>query len=339
MDEKNKDMKKISWCWWIIIMVVLISSGVKAQDFYFSQFYASPLTLNPALGGLTPGNIRIAANYRNQNASLVPFTTYAASLEGKILKNKLVHDIMAAGIVVVRDELYNKSVNNTLLMFSWSYHNRISANDYLAAGLQGGLFQHYLNMNAFQYPEQWDPVTGSPSRPVTEQFQDMNVLLPDINLGLMWYHYLPSDASVFLGGSVFHLTQPKEKFLNTTGMIPRRYVVHGGSRFMLDKKVSLIPNAIVMRQQKATQFIMGTTLEYRTAATTAFKTGGWFRYKDVMILFMGMELKGIEVGVSYDFVVSQKYFGQNKGAIEISAIFTSAFKNKASLQNNPGLRF
>jgi len=52
-----------------------------AQDPIFSQFYANPLYLNPALAGsaLTP---RLTLNYRNQWPSLdANFVTYGASYD------------------------------------------------------------------------------------------------------------------------------------------------------------------------------------------------------------------------------------------------------------------
>ena len=37
-----------------------------AQDPHFSQFFSSPMTLNPAFTGKFNGQVRAAANYRNQ---------------------------------------------------------------------------------------------------------------------------------------------------------------------------------------------------------------------------------------------------------------------------------
>jgi type IX secretion system PorP/SprF family membrane protein len=257
----------------------------------------------------------------------------------KILKNKLEKDVFSVGVVVVRDELYNKSVSNTVAMFSTAYHDRIAENDYLAAGLQGGLYQRYLDMNAFTYPEQWNPNTGMASNSVTEQFQDMNAALFDMNLGLIWYHYIGKSSSVFLGGSVFHLTQPKAEYLNSAGMIPRRYVIHGGTRMSLDNNFSIIPNIILMRQDQATDVVLGTTVEYRTGNGNAIKTGGWFRFSDTFSFYMGMEFQGVEIGASYDFNSIEKYLGQNKGGVEFSLIFNSFYKKNVSLKGNPGLVF
>ena len=54
-----------------IIFVMLVSSfllpvTIRAQDPAFSQFFASPLTLNPALTGKFSGVVRVAGNYRDQ---------------------------------------------------------------------------------------------------------------------------------------------------------------------------------------------------------------------------------------------------------------------------------
>ena len=46
----------------LTVCVALVST-VNAQDPNFSQFFASPLTLNPALTGKFDGTFRVAGNY------------------------------------------------------------------------------------------------------------------------------------------------------------------------------------------------------------------------------------------------------------------------------------
>ena len=50
----------------ILFLSVAVANTATAQDPNFSQFFASPLTLNPALTGKFDGVYRIAGNYRNQ---------------------------------------------------------------------------------------------------------------------------------------------------------------------------------------------------------------------------------------------------------------------------------
>src|SRR5437773_11610100 len=67
-----------------------LAIGVSAQDPNFSQFFASPLTLNPALTGKFDGLYRVAGNYRNQWPTIFnAYTTYTASFDAGILKNRI----------------------------------------------------------------------------------------------------------------------------------------------------------------------------------------------------------------------------------------------------------
>ncbi len=50
----------------IAIGLLLGVSSVNAQDIHFSQFFASPLNLNPATTGVLSCDMRFSAIYRNQ---------------------------------------------------------------------------------------------------------------------------------------------------------------------------------------------------------------------------------------------------------------------------------
>ncbi|HNM24595.1 MAG TPA: type IX secretion system membrane protein PorP/SprF, partial [Saprospiraceae bacterium] len=50
---------------------IVLAVAVQAQDIHFSQFYMSPLNLNPAMTGVMNCNHRIVANYRNQWSSIL----------------------------------------------------------------------------------------------------------------------------------------------------------------------------------------------------------------------------------------------------------------------------
>ncbi|MFM8373256.1 MAG: type IX secretion system membrane protein PorP/SprF, partial [Bacteroidota bacterium] len=57
----------------IVIFTLFISflGELKAQDPRFSQYYASPWNLNPAMTGLFNGSWRITGNYRDQWGSFL----------------------------------------------------------------------------------------------------------------------------------------------------------------------------------------------------------------------------------------------------------------------------
>ena len=69
--------------------MVVSSITMYAQDVHFSQFYQTPLFVNPALTGAFSGNQRLILNYKDQWTSFgSPFKTYAFQFDASILKKK-----------------------------------------------------------------------------------------------------------------------------------------------------------------------------------------------------------------------------------------------------------
>ena len=71
----------------IFISALCLSTLCGAQDIHFSQFYMSPLNLNPAMTGVMNCTQRFVANYRNQWASVLKadaYTTYSVSYDQKL---------------------------------------------------------------------------------------------------------------------------------------------------------------------------------------------------------------------------------------------------------------
>ena len=78
----NNLVSKIS-----VVLFVLSTMIVSAQDIHFTQFYMSPLNLNPALTGVMNCKTRMVANYRNQWAAVLAanaYNTYSVSYDQKI---------------------------------------------------------------------------------------------------------------------------------------------------------------------------------------------------------------------------------------------------------------
>src|SRR5436190_23901181 len=102
----------------LLILFNIICISVNSQDFHFSQFYNSPLSLNPALTGIYDfgywGNdLRFVCNYRDQWRSIpsnylstpVPFKTTSFSSDAKIRSARyLDRDFIGVGIMFFSDK-------------------------------------------------------------------------------------------------------------------------------------------------------------------------------------------------------------------------------------------
>src|SRR6478609_983154 len=89
-----------------VSVCLVLGFGAVAQDPNFSQFFASPLTLNPALTGKFDGVFRIAGNYRNQWPTISnAYNTKTVSLDFGVMKNSLPDiDQMGVGILGITDD-------------------------------------------------------------------------------------------------------------------------------------------------------------------------------------------------------------------------------------------
>src|SRR5215212_889052 len=112
-----------------------------AQSFHFSQFYSTPLLVNPASTGATGGPYRFAANYRSQwKNEGSPYTTFTASGDGHILTESLpAGNVLGLGLTFLNDKALDGVVQTNSLSLSTGYHIALDAENFqnIGVGFQG----------------------------------------------------------------------------------------------------------------------------------------------------------------------------------------------------------
>ena len=316
-------MKKLIFT---LLAGVAVFTG-KAQDIHFSQFYASPLTLNPGMTGISPGDFRIIANFRNQWTSVTdPFLTSSLSFDMKAYKFRGSKDFVGAGAVIVNDGSSVSTLRTLRFMASGAYHKALdfNGNHFLTVGLQVGLVQKGLGNN-ISFPNQWDEATGFDPNSGGEAQLRNNIGYGDFQTGLMYYGFLPDrKSSIFGGAAIFHLAKPNESFIpGYKERIHRRLVTHAGSRFALNDQWTVIPDVVLMFQSSAREINIGSSVSYKISASADespnIKGGAWYRFGDAVILMGGVEIQNWIAGISYDINVSSlSEVSKYRGAFEFS---------------------
>src|SRR5947208_7152692 len=174
-------------CTCAILIAALFSH---AQDPNFSQFFVSPLTLNPALTGKFDGAFRVAGNYRNQWPTINnAFTTATVSVDGAILKNRIPEfDQFGVGIMAFSDKSGNGVLQNNYLALSTAYHKALDENGYnqIGLGFQGTYVNKRLDVTKVKFEDQ---LTANGFTGVTSELfsqEDLNVSYFDMNLGFLY---------------------------------------------------------------------------------------------------------------------------------------------------------
>jgi type IX secretion system PorP/SprF family membrane protein len=129
-------LKRILSISFFLFFVIEISV---AQDLHFSQFFTSPISLNPAKTGLFNGDWRIGANYKNQWYN-IPITYNTASVFADAAFGEKRNSFLkkaGAGIYLAQDGAGDGNLATTKIQLSGAYHQVLDYNEmyYLSGGL------------------------------------------------------------------------------------------------------------------------------------------------------------------------------------------------------------
>jgi type IX secretion system PorP/SprF family membrane protein len=316
------------------IAMMLVKSAT-AQDVHFTQYFTSPLTLNPAMTGLVSEDLRFAANYRNQWSSVSPhpYTTGTISFDIAMLKGKLPEgDAMGLGILGLYDKSGAGALTNTTVGLSLAYHKAFGRDrmQHISLGVQGYLVQKTLDFAQLTFEDQFNPTTGYLAFPTHEYFSKATISYSDFNGGLMYSGRVADHVTAYIGYSYYHLTQPTESFLDDPSKIHSRQTGYLGGAFDMNENTVLYASALYQSQASATEVLLGTAvgfilnpghdMEYQK--NTIFYLGGWYRYGDAVSPYVAIEWAKMRLGVTYDVNVSQfTPATKSLGGFELSALF------------------
>ncbi|MCK9301612.1 MAG: PorP/SprF family type IX secretion system membrane protein [Bacteroidales bacterium] len=269
---------------------------MKAQDPAFSQFYACPVYINPALTGNVEG-ARVGINYRNQWPGISAFNTYSITYEQNI------SSINSGVGIQVMGYQSDAIINNYYAMASYSYDLQVARDFNIRAGIAGGVKMNTLNANNIVLP---DGTSGTTS----EGIESYNDIVSDFALGL----YCSYSNMVYGGFSASHVTMPREGvyFYGDDGLeqssdrLAIKYICHAGGIIPLDRSGDfyISPNVLFQKQSEYNQINIGvySCMKLLTVGLW-YKSNIWFNNTNTHVIcgLVGVTYNNFSVGYSYDF--------------------------------------
>jgi type IX secretion system PorP/SprF family membrane protein len=323
--------------------LLLFSGKMAAQDPHFSQFFAAPTVVNPALNGVFDGKYRISANYRDQWASILgsnPFRTYSVSTDWRFNTNRNNYLCVSGGML--RDQAGESNFSLTTGNLGLSYIQQLAGggrhssgpDQFLVVGFQGGFGQNTVDWSNLWFSRQFDKNAEKPDFTAGngEGNQDnKNTLFPDMNAGLLYYAVFDENKYIYFGGAMHHINAPAISFLgNKNETLYRRWTGNIGGQVPISNQLSVLPAAILMKQGPAFQTNLGANIRYSNGDKNdlALRAGMFTRLgnklkkgtsMDALIVVAMLELNRLTVGLSYDVNVSTLQRATNsRGAFEVS---------------------
>ena len=316
------------------LFMLLVSGSLCSQDIHFSQYWAAPVAMNPALTGKFNGIIRGTFNYRNQwfiiptQNSSAPFQTYQASVDAPIQSERLGNNKFGIGGYFYNDRAGDGALTTNAGMISISYHQSVDryGRSHLSFGLQGGIFAKQLRPGDLIFESQlegfgWNKALNNGEPNLSAQSK----ITPDVTVGAL-FSSRPKDRFAYnFGFSLHHVAEPKESFLgNEDNRLHRRYVVHGGCEISAgyDNQWTIAPTFLFMMQAQAQQYNFGLGINYQANDNIGIFGGGFYRWMDAAIVNLGVDVYNARIGVSYDINHSDlRGASRAQGAIEVSVVY------------------
>jgi type IX secretion system PorP/SprF family membrane protein len=335
----------------ILGIAVLQSLSSRAQDPHFSQYFVSPLTVNPALTGFMDGTARAMVNYRSQWANVNnAFTTATASVDGIILQGKLPqHDRLGIGLMAMSDKVANGLMTNTYVSLSTAYHKSLDkeGNYSLAIGLQGSYANRNIDGSKLILNDELDElgVFSQPSGDAAKG-QQLGRNYFDVSAGMLFRARFNEKNQFYIGMSAYHLASPKVTFMDNLDLtVPVRMTLNGAFESKVSDMLSLSLLGMYTKQEEASETVVGAIGTIGKSAMEFDKplilyAGVLYRVQDAFIPYVGVEYHDVRFGFTYDMNTSTLNAAtRGQGGAEVSIIYLLRIPPNKRIQylcpNNP----
>lgn len=323
----------------IILLVIFLSfiTNHFGQDLHFSQYYRTPIMLNPANTGALEEDVRIMAIARNQWATIpVNYNSIGFSADMNI-PVKLLKDKFGVGVQFLADRAGDSKYTTFQATGAGAYHLVTSGLNFmiLSIGANVNYTQRSYNPELLRFPEQFNGDYFDPALPVTEQFDRLSLGFVDVGLGLNYQQTFLDRHIMSVGVSVQHILSSEQNFLrqSTNTLLQKRWNLYINGEINLGKGYSIIPLFFYQLQDKKYEIVtgggVGINLAPKSNERQKIKAGMAYRVGDALVPWVQYEIKRSSFQLSYDLNNSPLSIASNSyGGLELSFGYTFNFRAK-----------
>lgn len=304
----------------IPVLVFTIQMGF-AQDMHFSMFSEMPVTLNPALSGVTFKQ-RSIVNYKNQWSSVGDkYETYGFSYEQTISHKRLKDNYFSAFANIYKDAAGNAKLNTLNPNLGLAYIQKLNRNMKLSAGLQGGMYYRSIDYDKLTWGEQFNGFSYDPNLASGEQnLRNTSLTTYDIGSGIN-FNFVDNDnfsksskVRFDIGVSAYHFGLAKNSFIVMDEKLQTKYCAYLNGEINIPKsKNALVPTFVYVKQGPQSLYLIGTLFKMQLGdfstytgmkKTSSVSVGTYYRYNDAIIPSVVYQFDNYMLGICYDVNVS-----------------------------------
>ena len=324
-----------------ILVCCAFSLRIVAQAPMLSQYFASPLTINPALAGNGYASWRIMAVRRNQwvGAGVDPLNTTSASLDGKLFKQKgNENNYLGAGLLFIQDKGLAGAYKNNSINLAFSSHISLDQEDVhsLAGGLGGSFNNTVIDYSQLTFSQQISSAGFNRALPTFET--NLSSVKPYTSVfGGLTYSYKTEAANFEMGLACYQLLSTVRTSLqDPTQLDPPRFNFHTDFQSYLGERTTFNANALFSFEKYVNTYSLGFNIgnmvgnSVEDEEPTIINTGIWYRHNQALSPYIGLGYGIMQVGISYDINISKSKTDLGPlQTFEFSLVFRSPVRIKS----------
>jgi len=303
------------------LVLFLVSCFSFSQDIHFSQFYNSPLNLNPGLIGQFNGDLRLVANQRTQWSSVTsPYTTYGISVDARSIFNSPI----STGLSIYQDKAGDSDFSTLQIALGGAYTINLDSSHSLNIGAQPSFTQRNINYNKLQFDNQYNGNFYDSNLGNGETFTKNGRTYFNLHAGLNWNYHVAQRKEIEVGIAMHNILKPQQSFFNENIPLHQRFMANINGLFAISDKIDVLPHFIWQKQHKFQEMIFGGQGKYHlnNGNYKALYAGIWYRNSDASYFSIGIDYANLHVGISYDLNLSSlKVASNHRGGFEFALIY------------------
>ncbi len=318
----------------LAIFFILIKGASYAQDPVFSQFFSSPLNVNPALTANINSDWRAISNYRSQwMGASSPYVTGTISYDSKVQKKipfQEENNFVGLGGMLMFDRAMGGIAKAIYGSLNLSYNIKLidgNSNHRLGIGFGATYGKRSVDYSRLNFEDQYTGFGFNTNLPTGETaLSDMKAFI-SVNTGLV-YSITSENSNFDIGVAAFHVNRPKQTFLKDDNQrLAIRKVAHANFETYLNDRTILNANAIYQLQSSTK-----TSAKYLSAGGGVgyylgddkgpiINGGIWYWAENGFVPYVGLVYNNLQFGLTYDITTSKLSASARKpSSIELSII-------------------
>ena len=325
----------------LLFFLFFINLSLAKSQIRYSQFYSSPLLINPANTGRFNKSYRIGGAFRREaNAQENIYTQSTIFFDSKIL-NKIApeNDCFAIGVLGLSEIGQTEGIKNTYLAISLAYQKALDdeGKQQLGIGFQTTFAHKQLKKPTLVFEDQLLSWINSGYTINIFQLNDVDFTYTDLSAGLIYQGRINSTNYFTAGVSMYHITKPSRTFQGGEFNLSRQLWSHiGWEKTLADEKKIYAAFLISYSNKSINDLFGGINCQLKLNRNNQFLLGAWIRNTVIrgtsLIPTVGLNFGGFTLNTSYDINITTKNTNQ-KGAVEISLVYRNANTRERFLEN------